>query len=141
MKLFVKFFSKTPGVYESNLTFDNSFNLKKMIVPVWGKTDFPSISNLPKSIFHNIKKSRPTTTPECYISRAFVQSEGVFDFGPLLIGKDANKKEEKEIVSVNSSVFKLLNNGSYPNELEFAFLSSVMEGDPAFKKNIFTISA
>jgi hydrocephalus-inducing protein len=36
---------------------------------------------------NNIKKKRPTTLPECYLSKMFVQSENVFDFGPLLIGK------------------------------------------------------
>lgn len=41
---------------------------------------------------------------------------------------------------MNSSVFKLFNNGSYPADVEFSFLSSVMEGDPAFKKNVFTVS-
>ena len=43
-------------------------------------------------------------------------------------------------MSINSSVFKLYNNGSYSTDLEFSFLSAVIEGDPAFKKNIFTVS-
>lgn len=86
-------------------------------MPISGKTEFPSISNAPKSIFYNVKKTRPTTVPDCYLSKSFVQSEGVFDFGPLLIGKNAEKKNEKEILSVNSSVFKLENNGQYPARL------------------------
>jgi hydrocephalus-inducing protein len=63
-----------------------------LVVPVAGKTDFPSISSLPKSLFFNVKKSRPVSVPECYVSKTFVTAENVFDFGPLLIGKSADKK-------------------------------------------------
>ena len=38
LKLLVKFYSKTQGNFESNLTFENTFNLKKLIVPIKGKT-------------------------------------------------------------------------------------------------------
>ena len=74
LKLYVKFFSKTSGSFESNLTFENSFNLKKVVVPVFGKTDFPSISSLPKNIFNNVKRTRPATVPDCYLSKSFVLS-------------------------------------------------------------------
>lgn len=117
LRLYVKFFSKVPGNFESNLTFENSYNLKRIVMPISGKTDFPSISSVPKSIFNNVKKSRPAIVPDCYLSKSFVLSEGVFDFGPLLIGKNAEKKNEKDILSTNSSVFKLINNGNYPANL------------------------
>lgn len=74
LKLYVKFFSKVPGNFESNLTFENSYNLKKIVVPIAGRTDFPSISNVPKSIFFNVKKVRPTTVPDCYLFKCFVLS-------------------------------------------------------------------
>lgn len=48
--------------------------------------------SIPKNIFSSIKKSRPLTLPESLIYKSFIQSENVFDFGPLLIGKNpANK--------------------------------------------------
>lgn len=47
----------------------------------------------------------------------FVLGENVFDFGPLLIGKNVEKKNEKEIISVNSTTFKLVNIGHYPAEI------------------------
>jgi hydrocephalus-inducing protein len=117
LKLYVKFFSKTSGSFESSLTFENSFNLRKVVVPVFGKTDFPSISTLPKNLFNNVKRTRTPTVPDCYLSKAFVLSESTFDFGPLLIGKNAEKKNEKEIMATNSAVFKLHNNSNYPTEL------------------------
>lgn len=63
LRLYVKFFSKTSGTFDSNLTFENTFNLKKMIIPVTGRTEFPSISNIPKQLFNNVKKSRVPTVP------------------------------------------------------------------------------
>lgn len=55
--------------------------------------------------------------PDCYLSKAFVLSENMFDFGPLLIGKNAEKKNEKDIIATNSTVFKLYNNGNYTADL------------------------
>jgi hydrocephalus-inducing protein len=89
LKLYVNFFSKKPGQFDSVFTFDNSFNLKKTVISIVGKTDFPSLSNIPKNIFWNVKKSRPSAKPECYLSKTFVTSENVYDFGPLLIGKSS----------------------------------------------------
>ena len=87
------------------------------MVPIFGKTDVPSVSHQPKQIFANVKKSRPNTVPECYLSKAFVLSENTFDFGPLLIGKNSEKKNEKDIMATNSAVFKLFNNGNYTADL------------------------
>ncbi len=54
---------------------------------VSGISDFPQISNLPKNIFYSWKKSRPLNPPECYLSKCYIPTENVFDFGPLLISK------------------------------------------------------
>jgi len=35
----------------------------------------------------------------------YVVSENVFDFGPLLIGKDAEKREEEVVKKVNGTFF------------------------------------
>ena len=52
------------------------------------------------------KKLRPTQTPDSYLSKCFVISENLFDFGPLLVNKDPEKRHTDEIVKrVNSSVF------------------------------------
>ena len=95
LTLYVKFFSRFQGNYDSLLTFENTFNLKKTQISLSAKTEFPTLSNAPKSLFWNLKKTRATTAPECYVSKVFVLSENVFDFGPLLIGKSIEKKTEK----------------------------------------------
>jgi hypothetical protein len=38
----------------------------------------------------NNKRVRPPTIPDSYVDKAYIVAEGVFDFGPLLIGKDSN---------------------------------------------------
>jgi hypothetical protein len=52
------------------------------------------------------KKSRPTALPESLLSKTFVVSENVFDFGPLLIRKDPEKRNtDEKLRQVNSCVF------------------------------------
>ncbi len=64
----------------------------------------------------------------------------MFDFGPLLIGKSLEKKNDKEVVNVNSSVFKFVNSGPFTAEVELVFLSSIIEGKPEYNKNVFSVS-
>jgi hydrocephalus-inducing protein len=97
------------------------------------------LSNVPKTLFWNLKKSRPPTCPECYLSKAYVLSENTFDFGPLLIGKNAQRKNEKDIISTNSTTFKLVNTGHYPAEIEIALLSSTIENESSYKKGVFSV--
>ena len=55
------------------------------------------ISTYSKNIYYNVKKNRPMNPPDSYISKAFITSENVFDFGPLLIGKNPEKRNTKEL--------------------------------------------
>lgn len=53
-------------------------------------------------------------------------SENVFDFGPLLIGKDPEKRHVDEVVKrVNSSVLQISNNGKYDLQATFTLRSSL----------------
>lgn len=88
---------------------------------------------MPKSIFWAIKKSRPTNPPESYLSRVYIQSEQLFEFGPLLVGKTDRPSNK----NINSSVFRISNSGKFDSEIQFQLLSSVMENDAAYKKGVF----
>jgi hydrocephalus-inducing protein len=140
LTLLVRFFSKVTGNFESNLTFENSFGLRKLVCPVSAKSDFPVLSTIPKNLYWTVKKARPPNPPESYISKAFIQSESIYEFGPLLIGKNPDKKNEKDVMTVNSTTFRLSNQGSFPADLQFALMSSIMENNPEYKKGVFTIS-
>ena len=72
------------------------------------------------------KKTRPTQAPESYLQKCFVISENAFDFGPLLINKDSEKRHTDETVKrVNSSVLQITNNGKYDLQANFTFRSTL----------------
>jgi hydrocephalus-inducing protein len=66
----------------------------------------------------------------------FVQSESLFDFGPLLVGKNSSDKVSHR--NVNSSTFRISNQGKFDADIKFALLSTVIE-DAEQKKGIFQL--
>mmetsp|Transcript_39419 Transcript_39419/g.35148 ORF Transcript_39419/g.35148 Transcript_39419/m.35148 type:complete len:418 (+) Transcript_39419:788-2041(+) len=136
ISLYVKFFTRVPGQYDNNLDFECYFSNKKYQLPCIGLCDYPTINSNPMNIFMQRKKFRPANPPESYISKHFIFTENAFEFGPLLIGKDSSKKNENKSIYVNSSVFRITNNGKFDAEVEFALSSSVLEG-PEYKKGVF----
>jgi len=64
---------------------------KQFPLTLVGKCEFPTINSNVKSIFMDQKKSRPANPPDSYLSKVYVMNEGLFDFGPILIGKDSEK--------------------------------------------------
>lgn len=78
---------------------------------------------------------RPTTEPESYLQKTFVVSENTFDFGPLLIGKDSEKRHDETVKRVNSTFFQITNNGKYDLDASFVLKSSLPheEGGPSEK--------
>jgi len=136
ISLYVKFFNETPGQYESQLDFECFFATKGFKVSCSAACDFPSINSKAINVFMQRKKFRPPTPPDCYISKHYIMTEKVFDFGPLLIGKNPAKKSEPAYIHVNSSVFRISNNGRFTAEIDFTLASSVFEG-PEYKKGTF----
>ena len=107
--LVVKFVTKVVGDFDGKLDFECSFSLKKYTVELQGIADFPTVSQLPKNLYWSVKRLRPLTPPESYLSKVFVTSEGQFDFGPLLIGKNPDKRNEADLRKVNSITFRISN--------------------------------
>jgi hypothetical protein len=68
-----------------------------------------------RNMYMSIKKSRPAEK-EALIMKSFVQAENLFEFGPLLIKKDPERRSEAQIQQVNSSIFQITNSGKYPVE-------------------------
>jgi hydrocephalus-inducing protein len=123
----VRFFTKTIGSFEGHLDFENFFSLTNYSLDTVGNADFPTISTLPKNIYWNVKKSRPKDPPDCYLSKAFVQTENLFDFGPLLIGKQVANRNTNEMKKINSTTFRISNQGKFKANLSFALLSQVTD--------------
>lgn len=76
--------------------------------------EFPTINSNFRNVFMAQKKSRPSQAPDSYLSKCYVVSESLFDFGPLLIGKNPELRHTDETIKkVNSSVLQISNNGKY----------------------------
>ena len=72
----------------------------------------PHINTNFKNVFFTHKRTRPAQAPDSYLDKTYVVSESLFDFGPLLIGKDAMKRTEDETLkTVNSCEIRITNNG------------------------------
>lgn len=134
--LVVRFFTKTPGTFEGRLNFENFFGLRKYSVDVKGVADYPQVSTLPKSIFWAVKKNRPAEAPASYLSKVYVQSENMFDFGPLLVGK--NPSDRQNYRTMNSATLRISNQGKFDTDIKFALMSTVQE-DGEFRKGIFQL--
>lgn len=76
-----------------------------------------------------IKKNRPVEKDQI-VQKSYIQSENVFEFGPLLIKKDAEKRSDPKVQEINSAVFQITNNGKFRVEANFTLRStlSVEEG-------------
>ena len=139
--MIVRFFSKAIGSFEATTDFDTTFSIGKTFnYKVSALCDFPQINSNPTNIFANRRRVRAAHMPESLISRAYVHSESVFDFGPLLIGKNAEAKNEDSVKQMNSSVFRITNFGKYKCFLEFDLSSSINHSEsPEYKQGIFMI--
>jgi len=58
--------------------------------------EFPTINTNNRNVFLTQKKSRPAAEPDSFLQKTFVISENTFDFGPLLIKKDPEKRHTDE---------------------------------------------
>ena len=104
-KLYVKFFSTKTGQQDQVLQFEIVGSYKNFNLNARASCDFPTISQNYRNLYLQNKKTRPLTEPESFLSKTFVISENVFDFGPLLIGKDPEKRNEDEVKRVNGTFF------------------------------------
>ena len=137
--LIIRYFSKATGTYDSKMNFEAMNSVKKYEISTSGKSDFPSISTFAKSIYWSVKKTRPLTTPESYLSKIYVSSEGIFDFGPLLIGKNPMNRQNPELKAMNSTTFRITNQGKFDCELQFDLMSTILSEQNDYKKEIFFI--
>lgn len=133
--LYVKFFSTKTGVSKQVLQFEIVGSYKPFNLTATAVCEFPSISQNPRMLYLSQKKTRPATEPDCFLSKTFVLSENVFDFGPLLIGKDPEKREEEEVKAVNGTYFQITNVGKYDLQASFTLRSTLPaeEGGPPEK--------
>jgi len=93
---------------------------------VESRSEFPNIMSAAKSMFNHLRRTRPSIAPDCYLSRKWVASENVFDFGPLLVNKHLLNRHDAVVKNTNSDTFKIHNAGKFDCECEFSWASDVL---------------
>jgi len=78
------------------------------------------MSQNPHGIYYKRIKAPP---PGMIVSKQFVVSRNVFEFGPLLVGKD--KEDYKEKYPENRERFRITNNGLFPMHVHLCFKDDV----------------
>eukprot|EP00929_Paragymnodinium_shiwhaense_P012789 TRINITY_DN120685_c0_g1_i1.p1 TRINITY_DN120685_c0_g1~~TRINITY_DN120685_c0_g1_i1.p1 ORF type:complete len:3365 (+),score=726.60 TRINITY_DN120685_c0_g1_i1:1028-10096(+) len=88
-RLLLKFFSDTICSISSSLQFEvvgGVHGNAPAIISASGVTAFPAINGDPRNVFMRRVKAKPASG---YASKQYITSLGVYDFGPLLAGRDA----------------------------------------------------
>lgn len=140
--LHIKFFSTKVGKFNQTLNFEVVGATKQFPLEIKALCEFPTINSNSKNVFMLQKRLRPSSPPESYLQKCFVVNENVFDFGPLLIGKDAEKRNDGSdlsamLLSSNSSQFRISNNGKYDMQVTFALESTLTSDKPQGKTPFF----
>jgi len=130
--LVVSFYSMELGNFETTLQFEIVGCSRHFNLPVTAVCEFPVINSDVRNMFMKRKKTRPTTIPDCFVSKHYIMSESKYDFGPLLIGKSPATKEEDQVKKTNGEKFQITNNGKYKAHVEFALKSSATDAPSVF---------
>jgi hypothetical protein len=133
--LHIKFFSSKVGKFNQNLNFEIIGSSKQFPLEIKALCEFPTINSNYKNVFMLNKRQRPSAAPESYLQKCFVVNENVFDFGPLLVGKDSEKRSaeidiEGTLKKANSSQFRITNNGKYDLQVKFSLESALASDEP-----------
>jgi hydrocephalus-inducing protein len=121
------------GEFPQTLNFEIVGSTRNFPLNLKSLCSMPTINTNYKNVFMTHKRVRPPTTPDSYLDKTYVVAEGLFDFGPLLIGKDGEKRAEDESMkAINSSEIRITNNGQFDVEASFVLKSSLPldEGGP-----------
>jgi len=135
----VQFSSKVVGKYDSLLGFEIVGLQKEFHLVASGICTVPMINGDPRNVFMNRVKGRAEGK---MVSKKYVMSRGVFEFGPLLAGRESKTyiippsedggdpvepaTDFTQIRKSNSEVFRISNVGKTACQVDFGF-----EIDPA----------
>ena len=99
IRLFIKYWNtkttSSSAPQKSTFRFDCFFsNGKRLEVNVSGVTATPSISRNPGSVFKNKRRSKPKGN-KIQLHHVWLKSDNLFEFGPLLIGKNPEHRQRE----------------------------------------------
>jgi len=91
LTLYISFASPSVGTFPGSLGFEIVGVPNEFEMNVESRVDVPSIVTEPRNVFMNrVKSSKHAAAAGITLKRVWIPNEGVFDFGPLLMGKDPN---------------------------------------------------
>jgi len=148
IKFTLKFHSSSIGRFDASLGFEVvGGGARPFALPCAGRCEVPTINSDPRNVFMNRVKHRAIDAPP--LSKKFIVSRDVYEFGPLLTWKTPTLMEQVEppveneskdssdpvqVLDVNSPYnlaatalatncesFRVSNNGNFPTTVSFAF--------------------
>ncbi|OQR81932.1 hydrocephalus-inducing protein, partial [Thraustotheca clavata] len=121
----VAFTSRDVGTFDSTLSFEIMGSKREASLFCRGLCSVPSINSDPRNVFMNRAKHK---VDGALVHKKFVLSKGVYEFGPLLLGKSADIRLEnptseavKHARKTNCEVFRISNSGRFSAHLHFMF--------------------
>eukprot|EP00928_Gymnodinium_smaydae_P044401 TRINITY_DN29620_c0_g4_i1.p1 TRINITY_DN29620_c0_g4~~TRINITY_DN29620_c0_g4_i1.p1 ORF type:complete len:3072 (+),score=826.41 TRINITY_DN29620_c0_g4_i1:896-10111(+) len=96
-RVLIKFFSSEIVSAETKLAFEVVGGINggsPVSVSLRGTTALPNINSDPRNVFMRRAKNRPASG---YANKQFITSLGLFDFGPLLSGRDPDVRHPPEV--------------------------------------------
>lgn len=87
----VRFTSSSKGTFELSLGFETVGTGRRQALHVSGRCAFPSVNADPRNVFMRRVKHRPEDAVPP-VSKRFVASRGRYEFGPLLVRKQAQHR-------------------------------------------------
>jgi hypothetical protein len=151
VKFVVKFHSDEINRLDAALNFEVvGGGARPFMLPCIGHCEVPTINSDPRNVFMNRVKARLDNAPP--VSKRYIMSKDVYEFGPLLTWKESAFKEpavegdddrtkmlKETALATNCESFRISNNGSFPTVIDFLFESSRAEGEPHPSAGVFSI--
>ena len=123
--IWINFHSADVGTYDCVMGFEIVGGSKEYNLIGHGDCSVPSINSDPRNVFMNRVKTggKPNHAPKKY-----VLSRSTFEFGSLLIGKDADLRHNApdtvqyaQTRQKNGETFQISNSGQFPVHVDFCF--------------------
>ncbi|OQR91449.1 hydrocephalus-inducing protein [Achlya hypogyna] len=130
----VTFASGDTGTFDSTLGFEILGSKREVSLFCRGICAVPGINADPRNVFMSRAKHR---ADGALVHKKYVLSKGVYEFGPLLLGKSPDVRLEpptseayKAARRTNAEVFRISNPSRFPAHLHFVFEKQVPTEDP-----------
>jgi hydrocephalus-inducing protein len=122
IELLIRFKASDTGRFEAMLGFEVAgggvaMRGREFMLPCRGTCAYPQISQNPQSIYYRKIK---TKTENQIVSKQYIISKNIYEFGPLLVGR--SKEDHKQKYLESKDQFRITNSGLFDMHVDFNFL-------------------